>query len=265
MQRIQLDTFNLNAQFLVPQLPPLPNEPFYSPARAQLDDWDFTQPPDSSQAAYFNAFWRNLLALTFDDELPPELWPNGGDRWFEVIRKLWADPTNAWWDDKTTQGAVESRDEIVLRALRAARDELTRLLAKDPDAWEWGRLHTLELENPSFGTSGIGFVESLFNRGPLRLGGGSSLVDATAWDAAEGYEVTAVPSMRMVVDMADLDGSQWVNLTGQSDHIYHQNYVDQVDMWRDGRYSDWAWTADAVKEAAKHTLTLRPPEPDDGG
>ena len=258
MQTMQLDTLNLNAQFLVPQLPALPNDPFYSPARAELDDWDFRQPADSSPAAYFNAFWRNLLAQTFDDELPENAWPDGGDRWVEVIRELWADPTNDWWDDKTTQGTIESRDEIVQRALRDARDELTRLLAKDPASWQWGRLHTLELTNPSFGTSGIGLVERLFNRGPIRLGGGSSIVDATGWDPSDGYHVTAVPSMRMVIDMSDLDGSQWVNLTGESGHIYHEHYVDQVDLWSQGRYYSWPWSVAAVKDAADSTLTLRP-------
>ena len=35
---------------------------------------------------------------------------------------------------------------------------------------------------------------------------------------AEGYEVTAAPSMRMVVSLADLDDSRWINLTGVSGH-----------------------------------------------
>ena len=32
-------------------------------------DWDFTTPADSAPAAYFNAVWRNLLELTFHDDL----------------------------------------------------------------------------------------------------------------------------------------------------------------------------------------------------
>ena len=77
----------------------------------------------------------------------------------------------------------------------------------DPDGWRWGRLHTLTLTNQSFGESGIGPIEWLFNRGPYELGGGSSIVNAIGWDASIGYGVDWVPSMRMVVDLDDLDAS----------------------------------------------------------
>lgn len=257
-QAMQLDTTNPNAQFLVPLLPVVGGEEFYAQPRRLLDDWDYTQPADSAPAAYFNAFWRNLLEGTFHDELPEEDWPTGGDRWFEVVRQLWDDPEDPWWDDVTTADVVETRDMVVAAALYDARDDLTRLLAKEPEEWEWGRLHKLELEHATFGASGIGPIEMIFNRGPIRVGGGSSIVSATSWDAAEGYEVTAVPSMRMVVDMGDLDGSSWVHLTGQSGHPYHANYVDQVDLWRDGRQLSWAWTPAAVDAATAHRLVLAP-------
>jgi len=258
VQSMQLDTKNPNAAFLVPLLPAVGGDEFYAAARRLLDAWDYLQPAESAPAAYFNAVWRSLLARTFQDELPREDWPSGGDRWFEVVRQLWDDPEDPWWDDVSTPEMVETRDTVVSAALYDARDELTMLLAKDPSEWEWGRLHDLELEHATFGTSGVGLIEMLFNRGPIRVGGGSSIVSATSWDAAEGYEVTAVPSMRMVVDLADLDASSWINLTGQSGHPYHQNYVDQVESWRDGVQLGWAWTSDAVDAAAADRLVMRP-------
>ena len=42
---------------------------------------------DSAAAAYFNAVWRNLLELTFD-ELPASVEVNGNARWFEVVGRL---------------------------------------------------------------------------------------------------------------------------------------------------------------------------------
>ena len=41
--------------------------------------------PTARAAAYFNVVWRNLLELTFHDELPVRTWPDGGDRWFAVV------------------------------------------------------------------------------------------------------------------------------------------------------------------------------------
>ena len=257
VQRMQTDTRNLNAEFLVPQLPPPSTDPFYAEARDLFDGWDFSQPADSAAGAYFNAFWRNLLARTFHDELPEDDWPDGGDRWFEVVRQLWPNQADPWWDDVTTP-TREVRNDVVNAALLDARSELTNRLAKDPQRWEWGRLHQLELEHQTFGTSGISMLEALFNRGPLRVGGGGSLVDATAWYAPDGYEVVWVPSMRMVVDLGDFDGSTWVNLTGQSGHPYDRTYTDQAELWRDGVQLGWAWSDDAVDLATRDRLVLVP-------
>jgi penicillin amidase len=153
----------------------------------------------------------------------------------------------------------EVRNDLVAAAILDARTELTNRLAKDPQRWEWGRLHQLELEHQTFGTSGISILERLFNRGPLRVGGGGALVDATAWDAAaDGYDVVWVPSMRMVVDLANLDGSTWINLTGASGHPYDRTYVDQAELWRDGKQLPWAWSDGAVEAAARDHLSLVP-------
>ena len=32
-------------------------------AQQLLDNWDYTQNPDSAAAAYFNSVWRNILKL----------------------------------------------------------------------------------------------------------------------------------------------------------------------------------------------------------
>ncbi len=131
-------------------------------------------------------------------------------------------------------------------------------MALSPERWAWGRLHHLDLENQSLGQSGIGVVEAIFNRGPFEVGGGSASVDATNWDATEGYAVTSAPSMRMVVDLADLDGSRWVNLTGASGHVASGHYRDQTPLWADGGTLPWAFGRDAVEKAAEDTLVLQP-------
>ncbi|HSK26147.1 MAG TPA: penicillin acylase family protein [Jiangellales bacterium] len=262
MVDIQTDSWNGNAEFLVPFLLRVPAlGDYYRDGQDLLRDWDLRQTPDSAAAAYFNAVWRNLLRLTFHDELPEELWPSGDGRWFEVVRGLMERFDDPYWDDVGTDTVVETRDTILRRAMEEARDDLTRRLGKDPAGWTWGRLHALELRDATFGESGIGPVEALFNRGPYEVGGGKEVVLANGWDAAEGYETDWVPSMRMVVDLADLDASRWVDLTGISGHPYHRHYGDQTDLWRTGGTLPMVSGRAAVEAAAQDRMLLVPGDP----
>lgn len=259
MAEMQKDTYNANAALLVPYLldVKLPGG-YYRSGQKLLQDWDFTQPADSGAAAYFNVVWRDLLALTFHDQLPEAVWPDGGERWWEVVSKIIDDPNSSWWDDVTTDDIVENRYDILRQALLDARDDMTMYQARDASQWTWGHIHKLKLENPTLGTSGVGMVESMFNRGPYEVGGGSGSIDATSWDAAKGFEVTSAPSMRMVVDLSNFDQSRWIQLSGESGHAYQGNYADQTSMWVDGEILPWAYTRDAVDDANDHTLVLTP-------
>src|SRR5699024_12698858 len=73
------------------------------------------------------------------------------------------------------------------------------------------------------------------------------------------FTVTAVPSMRMAVDMSGLDEATWVNLTGNSGHPMSKNYSDQFSAWAAGETFPWNFSRDAVAAAAKDTQMLLPP------
>ena len=259
MVELQLDTRNPAAPVLVPYLMrQLMTSEYYADGQRLLVDWDYAQPAGSAQAAYFNAVWRHLLRLTFHDQMRESLWPDGGQRWVAVVGNLLEQPGNQWWDDATTDGIVEDRDTILVRAMRDARDELTNEVGVNPDSWTWGQLHHLELENASLGQSDLGLVRGIFNRGPFEVGGGNATVDATEWDATEGYVVTSSPSMRMVVDLQDLERSRWIALTGTSGHAASEHYRDQTPLWVEGRTLPWRFGRESVREAAEHRLVLTP-------
>ena len=258
MVDIQMDTWNGNAATLVPYLLNVEGlDGYFGDGQRLLRDWDLTQPPDSAAADYFNAVWRSLLRLTFWDEVPEDARPDGGDRWFEVVRTLLERPDDPFWDNVKTK-ATETREDVLYKAMLQSRDEMTRRLAKNADDWEWGRLHTLTMEDQTFGTSGIGPIEAIFNRGPFQTGGGLAIVQANGWDATKGYRVDKVPSLRMVVDLSDLDASRWIDLTGVSGHPFHDHYGDQTELWRDGQTLRMRFDADSIENAAEHTLTLVP-------
>ncbi|TDD01825.1 penicillin acylase family protein [Nonomuraea deserti] len=258
MARVQQDTYNGFAETLIPALMQVDLAGPGGRARQLLKTWDRREDLDSAAAAYFNAVWRQVLVLTFNDDLPEQARPAGGDRWYEVVRRLLAAPGDPFWDDVTTKNRKETRDDILRQAMASAHQELADRLGDDVTSWRWGDLHQLELVNGSLGTSGLAPVEALFNRGPLSVPGGKDAVNATGWNVQRGYEITAVPSMRMIVDLSDLDKSQWINLTGASGHAFHDNYVDQAEAWARGDLLPMLSTREAVKKAAVHTLRLNP-------
>jgi penicillin amidase len=259
MAELQLDDRNPIAATLVPYLlrQSLPDG-YYSNGQRLLAEWNFRQPADSAAAAYFNAVWRNLLELTFHDDLPEEAWPTGGDRWMRVVEGLLDDAASPWWDDRTTEDEVETRNDVLRAAMIAARDDLTQLEGRNPETWDWGHLHQLDLEHQTLGTSGVAPIEWLFNRGDWKASGGDAIVNATSWEASDGYGVTSAPSMRMVVSLADFDDSRWINLTGVSGHPFSNHYTDQTDLWVEGAMLPWAFSSEAVDDAADDTLTLLP-------
>ncbi|MFI6296254.1 penicillin acylase family protein [Nonomuraea sp. NPDC050790] len=251
MSRIQQDTRNGFAETLVPALMQVGLAGPATEARGLLKDWDGAQTLDSAPAAYFNAVWRHLLKGLFDDDLPEQARPAGGDRWFEVVGNLLQAPDDPFWDVTTTAGRTETRDDVLRQAMADAYQELSGRLGDQVRQWRWGDLHTLTLTNATFGTSGIAPIEMLFNRGPISVAGGKDAVDATGWNVQNGYEINAVPSMRMVIDLGDLAKSQWINLTGASGHAFHANYWDQSELWAQGRLLP-------MLGATVHTLRLRP-------
>jgi penicillin G amidase len=212
----------------------------------------------SAGAAAWMATWRHLLLGVFADELPDDHLPWGGDRWALTVTTLLEDPDNLWWDDTGTP-AIENRDDILARALRDANAELTELLGDNPTRWAWGRLHVARFRNQSFGESGIGPIEWLFNRtAPRRVGGSPGTVNAVGWSAHEGYEVDWIPSFRMVIDLDDLSRSTFVHSTGQSGHAFHHHYDDMIEPWTDGLAAPMIYRHGAIESAARNTLRMMP-------
>lgn len=225
-------------------------------ALALLEDWDAQNLDRSPAAAYANVLWDELVQDLFSRRPDPAP-VSGQDRLFTLVDRLLDEPGSPWWTNE--QIDVDGRDEMLARAAEDAYDRLTGLQGDDLTQWRWGSLHALPLTHDSFGTSGIAPIEALFNRDPIPVGGGTSVVDATGWTIGTGsFATVTVPSMRMTVDLADLDASRWNQLTGVSGHAFHPHYIDQVEAWQEARQTPWPFTLDAVRDAAAHTLTLTP-------
>lgn len=221
-----------------------------------LAGWDAQNDADSPAAAYANVLWDELAQNLFSRrEHPAGL--SGQGRLYVVVDKLLDDPSSPWWTNPEID--VSGQREMLERAAADAYARLVALQGENTATWSWGDLHAITLTSGTFGESGIAPIEALFNRGPFPVGGGSSVVDATGWTLGSGsFATTTVPSMRMTIDLADLDASRWNHLTGTSGHAFHPNYYDQFDAWQHGRQTPWLFTLDRVLASATDTLVLTP-------
>ena len=224
-------------------------------ALALLRTWDAQSSSSSAAAAYANVLWSNLVqnilttryeSASIDDQ----------SRLFTVVGAMLDDPEDPLWTNEEI--GVDGMDEMLALSAEQAYDELVGLQGNVVSRWSWGDLHAITLTHETFGSSGIAPIEWLFNRGPYRVSGGASVVNATGWELGESYATTTVPSMRMVVDLSDFDASTWIQLTGASGHAFDEHYTDQTEDWASGVQRDWAFTADAVDEATVDTLVLVP-------
>jgi penicillin G amidase len=265
IQQMQGDDLNLGAQSILPHLLALRfDDGSLNTALEQLRGWDYQMRMDSQPAALYMGFYNALVADTFYDELPANYWPSGGPGAWQMFETMLNDPANAWWDHSGTP-AVEQRDDILRRAFGEGYAALQQRLGPNSARWNWGRLHTSTFVNATLGTSGIGPIEALFNRGPFPTAGGTGIVNATGFNLArddrgtgDPYAVSSVPSMRMIVDLGNLNASLTMHTTGQSGHAFHPHYIDLARRWSEIEYHPMLWNSDAIQAQAKSHLTLMP-------
>ncbi len=259
MQKMHADNYDASAAFLVPALQRVAlNDPELVEMRRLFDGWDYQMNADSAPAALYAAFWNRLLINTFADDLPENYAPTGNSRWFEVMRRIIDDPNNHWFDSTITPDVVEDRDFVLAGSFRNAVDDLKEKLGRDPSKWRWGDLHIANFENATLGRSGIAPIEALFNRGGFGTGGGSSIVNATGWQVGKGFELTSLPSFRMIVDFSDFNNSVAIHTTGQSGHAYHPNYIDMAPLWAAAKYAPMLWDRAQIEKNAAAVLRLIP-------
>ena len=261
IQDMHGDSLNLNAETLMPILLSVTLDSGFATVREQyLSSWDYQETIDSQATAIFEWFWWNLLSDTFKDDLPQAYWPGGGSRWYVIMRNLIQQPDSQWWDDKTTD-KVETRDDMFVRAFEEAISQMQDEYGQDTTKWPtWGYVHSSTFRNATLGESGIGPIESLFNRGPYDTGGGKSVVNATGWTvgSSDGFDVNWLPSEREIVDLSNLDASIAIHTTGQSGHAFNQHYDDMAPLWAKVEYAPMWWEQESVIKDSEGHLKLVP-------
>jgi len=226
---------------------------------------DATDPDESAEAIGCAAFHATLFAVTLaalGDEIAVAnaASPNGvtlDDRSdIHLVVRALKDPSSIGsgellWDDVTTAGTVETRDDILRRGLSIAASKLASTGA--PNAWRWGRLHTLSLRSiyDSFGIK-------TYNDGPYAAPGGLYTVnvanpqrtlpdDGDPWD----FNFAAGASVRFVMELGPDRPHMTVQLPGGTDlHRDSPFYENLLANWLDNQAVEFPFGPGAVSNPA---------------
>ena len=103
-------------------------------------------------------------------------------------------------------------------------------MGADPEAWEWGRLHTLVCAHAFEGTA----LGHFFSLGPEAFPGGPDTVNRGDMNFGNGCAVTVGAAMRFLASVGDPRRSQSVLPGGQSGDRFNPHYDDQMPLFLDG-------------------------------
>ncbi|HYY54840.1 MAG TPA: penicillin acylase family protein [Candidatus Dormibacteraeota bacterium] len=232
MTRIQMDVTDVSAETFLAFLRTMPVESDRArQAQRILRSWDASLRAREAGGAIYESWLLHFCDRVFRDKLGDDLYGDFlGTAAFRSLYDMSRTPDHPWFvvlADPLHHG----RDALAAMALEDALDELTRTLGPDMSTWQWGKLHQVTFGHP-LGT----VLPAVFNIGPFANSGGYFTVDNGAFDPREPYAQTTHPSMRMVVDLADLEAMRVVYPTGQSGQPFAGHWGDLTRKWLDGGY-----------------------------
>lgn len=256
---IQNDIVSLPNRFLASALLQAAKVKQPADARAQrliakLAGWDARATAESVETSFVEYTRRALFVRL--------LQPYLGD---EVTKyELWEPQSvynDVWWRDKVfLENILHARPAAWLpnefanydELLMASADDAVAALQKQTDqatesAWNWGRLHPLDMVHP-LGRAGL--LHSLLSIGPYEQGG--------IIDTVRAMGVGHGPAMRFVADLSNFDQSLMEIPTGESGQYASPYYRDQFAEWFSGRGIPAAFSIAAEAAARAHRLTLLP-------
>lgn len=135
-------------------------------------------------------------------------------------------------------------DRLLLRTLAEAVEEGRRIQGRNVRKWDYGRYSELLLAHPV--GAHLPLVDEYFSIGPAGQSGSATTVKQTTRILG--------PSMRMGVELADLDRSYLNITTGESGHVLSRHYKDQWPAY----YGATSFPMQFRRIEAKGTLTLTP-------
>lgn len=146
-------------------------------------------------------------------------------------------------------------NQTLMRSLDDAVQQISkRVGSNDHGDWKWGKTIPLLFRHPLGGSSLLGW---LLNVGPFPQSGTASTIKRATLGVG--------PSMRIVVDLSQLDNSVENITLGESGQPFSPYYKDQFEAWYHGQSFPMFFSDEAVQKGTVHRLVLEPRDADPAG
>ena len=249
MLRIQTDIFTLEDKWLAEQLVQAglqkrPRDPDAQYALSLLSHWDGEATKDSAATLVCEVTRKALLQRILRPKLGSDLsvYHLGISTIF--LENVLANNWTRWLPPGDSSFA-----ETLMKSLEEGVRQIPRLVSSQShESWKWGNTILLTFHHPL--GQGLPLLGRLLDVGAFPQAGTATTVKATT--SRHG------PSMRMVVDLSNLDHSVQNITLGESGQVFSPYYKDQFDAWYNGRSFPMSFSNAAVERATVHKLVLGP-------
>ena len=217
-----------------------------------LNDWDYIEDKESAAALIFHTVLDELLHNIYEDELAMI-----DDKAFDAlvhfsmlpyrnIHWVLAEGQSSWVDDVTTPDHTETRTDIVSKSFRNAVKRIELEVGINPAIWSWGSVHTLTHPHP---LGKIHILDKLFgfNVGSFKTGGSTMTVNKGEYEVLQEFDQSVGASFRRIVDLKNMNNTQFVIPTGQSGQPNSPHYDDQAALYNAGKYRTTWFDEDYIR------------------
>ncbi|MCB1742935.1 MAG: penicillin acylase family protein [Gammaproteobacteria bacterium] len=216
-------------------------------------------PPASSAPALIDSLrrWDGRYSESSEGAVAFELFKDGFARGFYAER----------FDERAVEvllGASQFARLLIADLNEASPAEVEAGLGAGVQRWlqgresfsSWGQMHRLRLAHP---LGMLPLIGERFRFEDLPVGGSSHTLMKTAHDSsAERHYTRFGSNARHISDLSDPDANYFVLLGGQDGWLNAAGFLDQLPLWRSGRYVQVPLRLERVRELFTERMVIEP-------
>jgi penicillin amidase len=191
-----------------------------------LREWNFEMATDLKTPTIWLYLFETIQTELFDelhfinDELADATmnqiaFPSSPYPRSPLIEQIILENTSEYFDDKRTTDIIETRDDILVRSLHLAINEIYDTYGFDTLNWTYGLHHIVNIEHMA---------------GLTTIKGGAIRGQHTLFPS-HGWEMSSGPVYRFIIDLGTKQNSRFVVAGGQSGNLFSDHFDDLFQLW----------------------------------